>query len=571
MPRATRNSMEDTDDQEKSIDDWKQQSSESLKLKCGQLKLVTGGTKAQMAKRLVKHFEKLKEQAQNQDGNVPQVDLHSGSATDADIQFQIHSNKENINITNSDILAELRSMNNRFQELEERQEQQDHHLDRVMKLQCSYDDAIHQKKREEHNITQQEQQQKLQQQKKELLQKQQNQQYQLQQHQTQQYSQQPTYQNSSHHQQLPSYHTTSQNQMTHDTLGAQNQMGNSSASVFNAGDNSNPVSGFTMPPFMQDQAGSSTLTGRCADSSVPRNKFLPPPISKSARKAIENNEYVDFEDLLPGINPTLFTKDDHNIDVDQVSSTLKLTKKNKQGRILILAHWMVSWNRYMQANLAIRPHMYYELVKYQQHICEYASQYKFEACYSYDIDFRLSMAAQMSVDPAYRSVKWEEKCIEIENRHLKKTTLLSICDHCHCTGHIQMYCPVQKKESKNRQKQCQSQEPQHESQGNLFRSGQEDAFRNAGNRGSFWSDQRSSGSSRNGNESSPASSQQSGQYRPICHRYNRGTQCDPPCDFRHVCNRCDATFPENMHPGHTCTNPPRDRQSSRGYGSRRGR
>ena len=140
MPRSTRNSVQDMDDHTKSISDWKKLSSEALKLKCNELQLVTVGSKTQLAERLVEYFqhvnEHVQQQQQQQQDAIPQ---HvSGQTNDLDIRFTreviTDSNKENIennvNITNNELLAELRSISSKFQILEERQQQQEVHLDR---------------------------------------------------------------------------------------------------------------------------------------------------------------------------------------------------------------------------------------------------------------------------------------------------------------------------------------------------------------------------------------------------------------------------------------------------------
>ena len=82
----------------------------------------------------------------------------------------------------------------------------------------------------------------------------------------------------------------------------------------------------------------------------------------------------------------------------------------KRGEILNLYHWMVAWNLFMEATLHYHPQMYYELFKYQQHMCEFAAKFKLEACYMYDIDCRLATSAQLSVDPAERW-GWEKPSV----------------------------------------------------------------------------------------------------------------------------------------------------------------
>ena len=308
-----------------------------------------------------------------------------------------------------------------------------------------------------------------------------------------------------------------------------------------------PVTGFSQPSVLY--GGGATGQSGGMSNYPSKNKFLPPPIGKKERKLIENMEYVDFEDILPGIAPTVFTKNDHTIDIDQNSSTLKLAPKKKQGKILYLSHWLIAWNRFMEATLYYHPHLFYDLFKYQQHMCEFAGKFKFEACYMYDIDCRLAMSAQLSVDPADRSVSWAEISKEYENRHLTKNVMLPVCDHCYCTGHSESYCPVRKKENKNRPKLMD------------YAQGDSDQFRNADQLRNFVMERSTSGNSKGSKEfdgrlseanRQPFRPSKSGQEnkRGVCYRYNRGQQCYEPCRFDHVCNKCPEP---REHPGYTCT------------------
>ena len=117
MPRATRNSAQDMDDNVKSLSDWKKHSAEALKLKCGTLKLVTVGNKVQLAQRLVEYFQQVNEHLNHQ----LQHDLEKNSDTDIRFTREVvtdankENNDNNVTITNSELLAELRSIDSKFQ------------------------------------------------------------------------------------------------------------------------------------------------------------------------------------------------------------------------------------------------------------------------------------------------------------------------------------------------------------------------------------------------------------------------------------------------------------------------
>ena len=135
-------------------------------------------------------------------------------------------------------------------------------------------------------------------------------------------------------------------------------------------------------------------------------------------KFIAKLEDVEFEDLLPDLPSSSKTRGEHYIDIDTDSAALKLTPKEKKPKILNLNGWMTAWNVYMQALLYYKPQLFHQLFSYQKNFCELAAKYRFDPCYSYDKDFRLSLAAQVSVNPKERSARWDEVNIE-----LKKTDI----------------------------------------------------------------------------------------------------------------------------------------------------
>ena len=159
----------------------------------------------------------------------------------------------------------------------------------------------------------------------------------------------------------------------------------------------------------------------------------------------------------------------------------------------------------MQTMLCFKPGTFFELCKYLEHFCEFTSQYKFEACYRYDIDFRLKIAAARTVAPATKTVQWSSIAPQFVNRYLTRNAMLPVCDSCQCTRHTENFCPVKKHKNKNRQASQNSENEYHP----------DEQFQNV-NRAS---------------ESTRAN-------RPPCYRFNNGRTCDSTCQFPDRCNTC---------------------------------
>ena len=95
-------------------------------------------------------------------------------------------------------------------------------------------------------------------------------------------------------------------------------------------------------------------TGREIDN-ISVNPFMPPPLKMKILKRIEKGEFVEFDDLIPTNITTTHSMGDHFIDIDTESSALRLRQKEKKSAISNLAHWMMAWNKFIQALLHYRP------------------------------------------------------------------------------------------------------------------------------------------------------------------------------------------------------------------------
>ena len=198
-----------------------------------------------------------------------------------------------------------------------------------------------------------------------------------------------------------------------------------------------PVHGFQLPEFME-------TTGITFDSSLngPQylNPFIPPPKINMLKK-MEKLEYVDFEELLPSLPSAARFGNEQYFDIDIETSALRLKPKERRQSINNLASWMLAWNHFMQATLLFWPRMFYKLFTYQKNFCRLTTKYKFEACYTYDRDFRLLQVSQTSMKPEQRTAKWETVHPELTNMHLQADSMLPVCFHCRSTGHYATNCP----------------------------------------------------------------------------------------------------------------------------------
>ncbi len=317
----------------------------------------------------------------------------------------------------------------------------------------------------------------------------------------------------------------------------QNQTTNSaSASSANA---QQPLLGFNPPPFMQMESPEKRNAGMITNNNhiLIENPFTPPPIDDKFITKIIRDEYVPLEEFLPSVAPTVFSQEEHSINLNYDNAALSIEPKTRRGKILNLSHWMVAWNAFFQAKLCYKPSMVYELCKYQEIFCDFASRFKFEACYKYDISCRRKIAAERTIAPEKRTIKWTMVSRENENRHLTRSAMLPVCDSCQVTGHIEKFCPVKKKNPNSSQQQNNSRDRsplrEHDQNDPNFdiESREQTRFRN---------DSRSASSSR--------SSRSSSNQNIPCHRYNTGIYCyKPACNNPHVCNVCTGN-----HPGSRC-------------------
>ena len=188
---------------------------------------------------------------------------------------------------------------------------------------------------------------------------------------------------------------------------------------------------------------------------------------------------------------------------------------------------MEAWNAFYQTTLYFRPDDAYYLFCYQKLITNLATQFKFKAVYSYDINFRNLMARESVLDKGRKSGKWKRRHEELACIHLTQDNRLppTKCFNCNGGGHVATNCPEPKQRERLRSR-SRSRSPQR----------------------------KTSRNNRNNRNRSPAPSgkdnQTSSSFRIAfpgnCDHYNlpgEGCKRGPTCRFPHKCQACDGRHP----------------------------
>ena len=176
-----------------------------------------------------------------------------------------------------------------------------------------------------------------------------------------------------------------------------------------------------------------------------KNPFKLPVLKKEFLKLIENDEYVDFDKMIP---KKLNEKSRENAEGFNVSmhittnGELNCTRKSTR-KIKTYLQWMEVWNLFVQAKLHYQPDMAYELLAYQKIITVMATKYHFPAVYDYDVDIRTLIAAEKSADPEDRTACWTKihQMLKHEDLDLYQKNTKITCFKCDEIGHAASNCP----------------------------------------------------------------------------------------------------------------------------------
>ena len=179
-----------------------------------------------------------------------------------------------------------------------------------------------------------------------------------------------------------------------------------------------------------------------------QNPFLSPSLKETLLKKIEKQQFVDFTDLHPENQAsTIFnTLDRPFITVDKESGVLKRKDKSAQKIEIDSFHrWVTCWNIFSQAHLHFHPADYYNLSTYFTQMVNFFGQYRLDACFRYDREFRLLMASQRHLEPERRSVCWTATSEYTRIRCISGREL-TMCTYCKTYGHMELNCRVRIKD-----------------------------------------------------------------------------------------------------------------------------
>ena len=267
-----------------------------------------------------------------------------------------------------------------------------------------------------------------------------------------------------------------------------------------------------------------------------RNPFTPPALKESELKKIEERKFVDFSDLLPENQATDISlhSDRPVIDIDE--STGVLTHKDhrlKKARVTSFHRWSTAWCLFSQAHLHYHPYDYFELFKYHAIMVQHVNKYKFEACFKYDRDFRLTIQSERNMPPLEKTCHWSRESEDLRNKHLINNPL-PICEKCKTPGHSEKTCRVKTKDTDNTNSIASvlSQQilPYAQQLGQQYHSAPTTTTNQP------WKPNNHNFRPSQQNNPSRGKTPPNKKY---CWRYAQGTPCSkPPCMFLHSCEFC---------------------------------
>lgn len=227
-----------------------------------------------------------------------------------------------------------------------------------------------------------------------------------------------------------------------------------------------------------------------------------PPLTPKIMKAMKDKEFIDLGNLL---SKALYETAPHtsysvqvNTGPDGDESVAMTPSRRSQGKIFNFSSWLEAWNVFIRGMVHFHPHLASELLAYQEHFCTLTRNYPFNACYKYDIAFRMNMARSTLQ-------QWSRVDEYAFNRFLRCTPqqYSTACFKCNNSGHFAADCPSQ----------SQGNQPLHNKASQSFRP-QSQGFTS----------------------------------QTPCRHFNNNNSCtEPNCFWLHACFKC-----RGPHPGSNC-------------------
>ena len=233
-----------------------------------------------------------------------------------------------------------------------------------------------------------------------------------------------------------------------------------------------------------------------------------PPLSPKLIKAMKAKEYIDLNTLLPNSLYDTTSNQSYSLQVQPGGSgdesvSLTQTRKSVQ-KITNFVSWMEAWNVFIRAMVHFHPVLAPDLLAYQESFGALCRSYNFQACYRYDIAFRMNVARNEFLLWSRLDEYAFNRFLRCTPQNLQNQSLT--CFRCHTSGHFAADCP-------------KSEDLNHQSYENRFFRAQQSPFQ-------------------------PNFRAKQAQLQTPCRHFNNYNNCrEPNCRWQHVCARCRGPHP----------------------------
>ena len=169
-----------------------------------------------------------------------------------------------------------------------------------------------------------------------------------------------------------------------------------------------------------------------------------PAVPAAIRKKVKHGKYVDFNVLFAHLDGVQIKK---SFDVSLLPSSgdhpvIQYSSKKDSSKITDLSTWLRAWTAYLELNVCFHPHLTPQLVRYQGIIARFARQFQDRAWLLYDDMFRQKVALTF--------VSWDEEDSRLYNELLKgkekflptnkRSDSSDLCFKCNRAGHLAKFC-----------------------------------------------------------------------------------------------------------------------------------